>query len=220
VVLDSGSRDKTCEIAAGLGARVVQHELRNFAEQRNYAASLASGNWVLYLDADERVTSALHQELASAALQLAVSGFWIPTLNYVFGAPLRGGGWYPQPHIRFVQRGKATWVKQVHEVIAVEGSVGWLRSPLLHYGHPNIQTFVRKLNAYTAMEPLPKGQSRYLVAASAVFDPPAYFLYKYVVQRGFRDGWRGLAAALLLSFYRCVRYLKALERMSGQEGAE
>jgi hypothetical protein len=135
-------------------------------------------------------------------------------LNYVFGAPLKHGGWYPQPHIRFVRKGKATWIKQVHEVVTVEGLVDWLRSPLLHYGHPNIETFVRKLNAYTDMEALPKGKHPIAIASGALFEPPVHFLYKYVFQGGFMDGWRGLAAALLLGFYRCVTYLKALERMS------
>jgi hypothetical protein len=191
--------------------------MTDFADQRNYVASLAISDWILHLDADERVTQELWSEIKTITSRGAHDGFLVPRLNFVFGAPLRHGGWYPDYHLRLYRRGKARWIGRVHEVASVTGRVGKLREPRVHYGHPDITTFIKKLDRYTSMEADRLHRSVLVLGALALASPIPYFVYKYVVQRGFMDGWRGLAAAMLLSFYRCVLYLKAIERKAIRE---
>jgi len=219
IVLDSGSTDRTAEVAIAHGAKVATRGMSDFAEQRNYAASLAKSDWVLHLDADERVTPELWNEIQAATTADHANGFLVPCLNMVFGAPLRHGGWYPQYHLRLQRRGKATWTGNVHEAASVGGVVQPLRAPIVHFGHPDVRTFVRKLDRYTDFEAEALRGSVFRLGVLAVVTPAPYFIYKYVIQGGFMDGWRGLAAALLLSFYRCVTHLKAMERLATHEAS-
>jgi glycosyltransferase involved in cell wall biosynthesis len=210
-VVDSGSTDLTLRLAGAEGVRVVSHPMIDFADQRNYATSLAMGDWILHVDADERISGALWQELRSKIATNNATGYKIPRLNYIFGRPLRHGGWYPHYQFRLIRRDQGHWVRTVHETVAVSGVIGRLTQPLIHYGHPNIEVFVAKLNAYTSIEAREKQGSVLRLSLLALTYPPAYFLYKYVFQGGFLDGWRGLAIALLLAYYRGVAFLKALE---------
>jgi glycosyltransferase involved in cell wall biosynthesis len=217
LVLDSGSTDRTVEVASASGAKVLSRALTDFADQRNYAMSLATCDWVLHLDADERVTPELWSEIAAVTSIGGPEGFLVPCLNVVFGAPLRHGGWYPQYHLRLQRRDKAMWTGNVHEAATVGGAVGKLRQPILHFGHPDVRAFLGKLDRYTTLEARHLEGSIFVLGVLAITMPLPYFVYKYVVQRGFMDGWRGLAAALLLSFYRCVMYLKAIERIASRD---
>jgi glycosyltransferase involved in cell wall biosynthesis len=214
LVVDSGSTDMTIEIASATRARVVGHPFLDFADQRNYAMSLLTSEWVLHLDADERVTPELWNEIRAMLASDSCDGYLVPCLNIVFGKPLKHGGWYPQYHLRLQRRKKARWYGAVHEEAAVEGPVGKLVEPIVHFGHPNIHTFLLKLDRYTSLEASRRNQSVVLLSALAFLMPLPYFMYKYFLQLGFLDGWRGLAAAILLSFYRCVTLLKALEQRS------
>lgn len=211
IVLDSGSTDRTRELAAAAGARVEVRPMTNFAEQRNYANSLATSDWILHLDADERATPNLMQEIRNASGSGQADGYRVPTLNIIFGSALRHGGWYPSYHVRLQRRGKSSWGRDVHEVAEVSGQLGSLREPILHNSHPDVAGFVDKLNRYTTMEASRATGTSSSLAVRAALEPAPYFFYKYVVQGGFLDGWRGLAIALLLAFYRCVRNLKALQ---------
>lgn len=211
IVVDAGSTDCTRDLAAEAGARVVVRPMTDFAEQRNFANGLATSDWILHLDADERATPELLQEIRAASASGTSDGYSVPTLTYIFGEALRHGGWYPQYHIRLQRRGHSTWGRNVHEAVTVEGSVGRLREPIVHYSHADVSGFIQKLDRYTTMEASRAGGSPVGLALRAVIEPGPYFVYKYVVQRGFLDGWRGLTMALLMAFYRCVGYLKALE---------
>jgi glycosyltransferase involved in cell wall biosynthesis len=211
IVVDSGSTDRTREVAAGAGARVVEHQMTNFAEQRNYANGLVTSDWMLHLDADERATPALMQEIRQVSASGKADGYWVPTLTFIFGKALRHGGWYPQWHTRLQRRGRTTYTRSVHEEVLVDGPIGHLREPIVHYSHPTISAFIQKLDRYTTVEASIARGSTVSLALRAVLEPGPYFIYKYVVQRGFLDGWRGVAMALLMAFYRCTGYLKALE---------
>ena len=213
LVVDSGSTDDTLALAEAAGARVVHHSMLDFADQHNFANAQARTDWVLCLDADERLTPQLWAEVRHAVGSGEHTGYLIPTLNYLLGAPLRHGGWYPQHHLRLYRRDCGSWTGNVHEKVTLAaGSVGRLRKPMLHFGHPDVHTFLVKLDRYTSLEAERVTGSRLRLGLLAAAVPGPYFVYKYFVQGGFRDGWRGLAVALLLSFYSCVTYLKALER--------
>ena len=212
IVIDSGSTDRTREIAAAAGATVCVRPFTNFADQRNFALSLATSDWVLHLDADERVTAELWRELTAAIAQDGVDAFLVPTLNFFAGAALRHGGWYPQYHLRLQRRARTRWVGDVHETARVDGVVERLTQPILHKGHPNIATIMAKVDRSTTIDAARLTAPAGVLALRAVLEPVPYFLYKYVLQRGFLDGWRGVAMAALLAWYRCLMYLKALER--------
>ena len=214
VVVDSGSTDRTLEIASATSARVVGHPFIDFADQRNYATSLLTSEWVLHIDADERMTPELWDEIRAILTNGSSDGYLVPCLNIIFGKPLKHGGWYPQYHLRLQRRAKALWYGAVHEAATVDGPVGKLIQPIVHFGHPDVHTFLAKLDYYTTFEATRRNDSIFLLGALALLTPFPYFVYKYVLQLGFLDGWRGLSVALLLSFYRCVTYLKALEQRS------
>lgn len=217
IVVDSGSSDRTAELARGAGAEVVVHPFKDFADQRNFALSVATTEWVLQLDADERMTPELWSELTAAVDRGGFAGFRIPTQNYFVGKPLRHGGWYPQYHLRLQMRTRTRWTREVHEFAVVDGAVGVLRAPMLHFGHVDLTSVMNKVNKYTSVDARQLGDARALLCLRALVEPPAYFLFKFVVQLGFLDGWRGLAAAAILSFYRCAVYLKALEHTADSE---
>jgi glycosyltransferase involved in cell wall biosynthesis len=213
VVVDSGSDDRTVELARRAGARVTMHPMTDFSDQRNYAESLATKDWVLSLDADERVTPELMSEINAAIAANTHVGYMIPELNEVFRKPMQHGGWHPQRHLRLSKRGRGSWHGNVMEAVDINsGSVGRFRSPILHFGHPDIHTFLIKLDRYSTME-AEKHVSRatFTLGALAAMVPLPYFLYKFILQGGFLDGWQGLAAALLLSFYKSLTYMKAIE---------
>jgi glycosyltransferase involved in cell wall biosynthesis len=211
LVLDSGSTDRTQQLAAAAGARVEIRPMISFAEQRNYANSIATSDWVLHLDGDERATPELMREIRAACASARFEGFHVPTLNLIFGAALRHGGWYPSYHVRLQRRGTSSWEGNVHELAQVNGALGRLREPIVHHSHADVAGFVEKLNRYTTMEANRASKSSLNLAMRAALEPFPYFVFKYVLQRGFLDGWRGLAIAWLLTFYRCVGYLKAIE---------
>lgn len=211
LVIDAGSVDRTQELARGAGALVIVRPMTDFAEQRNFANQQVTSDWVLHLDADERATRALLEEIRAVSSAPTANAYWVPELTYIFGAPLYHGGWYPQYHVRFQLRGHGTWGRSVHEGFSVDGPIGHLKANILHYAHPTVHAFIAKMNRYTDLEAKSVGGSSAGLALRAVLEPGPYFLYKYLVQQGFRDGARGLTIALLMAFYRCVTYVKALE---------
>lgn len=212
VVVDGGSTDGTPELARSLGARVVERPFTDFADQRNFAQAQATGDWLLTLDADERITEALRDEVRAAVAGATVDAFRLPRLDYMFGRWIRHGGWYPQYHLHLARRGKGRWVNPVHEVYEVAGPVGTLRSPVLHFAHADVRDFIHKLNRYTDTEAEEQWAGRSPALWRVAVEPALYFAYKYVWQRGFLDGGHGFVLAQLLAFYRFSRLAKAWTR--------
>ena len=209
-MVDSGSTDHTQELAAAAGAKVVEHAMTNFAEQRNYANTLAKCDWILHLDADERITPELLQEIRSVTATGEEDGFNVPTLNIIFGAPLRHGGWYPS----YTSLPPFTTISERTRVGSSGLPNAWLAAASIpDLATPGGSAPLGQLTVGNAT-PAQMSGSRLSLALRAVLEPGPYFVYKYFVQQGFRDGRRGLSIALLLAFYRCVGYLKALELRS------
>jgi glycosyltransferase involved in cell wall biosynthesis len=143
IVIDSGSTDRTVSIAEDLGARVLHHAWEGFSVQKNYALSLATGDWVLHLDADERVTRELRDEIsAAAAAEPDLDGYYMPRLNHWLGNPIRHSGWYPDYTLRLFRRGRARCEGLSHERFIVEGRTAYLRSPLLHFSYGSVKEHV------------------------------------------------------------------------------
>jgi len=212
LVVDSHSTDGTRELAAAAGARVIERDWPGYRSQKEFAVQAAAHEWVLCLDADEYVTPRLREEIE----RLRVAGFkshagWdMPrALNY-FGAFLRHGLTYPDRHLRLFNRQHGGWRgREIHEYIAVTGSVGHLRGDLEHYAYRSLSHQLTKLERYAelvAREHHSAGKSAGV--AKILLRPLWRFFSGYVLRLGFLDGWRGLALSLVEANYVRQKYLK------------
>jgi glycosyltransferase involved in cell wall biosynthesis len=205
VLVDAATRDRTREVARSTGARVAERAFENFAAQRDAALSLATGDWVLFVDADERVSPALRDEVLKTVLQPdGRRGFWIPRHNFLLGHVVRHAGWFPDYQLRLLERGAARFdpLRPVHELALVEGQIGHLSEPLLHFNYRSLGEFIGKQERYSKLE-----AQRWL----ATFGPPRRrallgqpvreFWRRYVELAGYREGPLGLVLSMLLAFY-------------------
>jgi len=212
VVVDSGSTDRTVELATKLGARVLDMAWRGYAGQKNYASECCENDWVLSLDADEALSEALEAEI----WQIKKNGpefdaYTMPRLAQYLGRWILHSGWYPDRKIRLFHRQHAKWVGNfVHESVVVEGRVGHLNANILHFTCSSLSEHLRTLDRYTtlAAEQL-VNQKAEIGWKELALDPAWTFFRTYVVQRGFLDGYEGLAIAYMAAFYNFLKYAKA-----------
>jgi glycosyltransferase involved in cell wall biosynthesis len=212
IVVDSGSQDRTMEIASKLGARIVETNWMGYAAQKNFAAEQASHDWILSIDADEALSEALEAEL----WQLKKTGprydaYTFPRMAQYLGRWILHSGWYPDRKVRLYDRRKARWVgRYVHESVQVDGTVGHLDCNLLHYTIDSLSQHLRTMDRYTtlAAEEI-VAQGRKIGWEDLILDPPWTFFRTYVIQAGFLDGWEGLIIAYMAAFYNFVKYAKA-----------
>ncbi len=212
VVVDSGSVDRTVEIAERLGARVIEHPWEGFAKQKNFAAEQARHDWIFSIDADESLSEALEGEI----WQLRKSGpaydaYTVPRLAQYLGRWILHSGWYPDRKIRLYDRRKGRWTGSwVHESVTVDGTVGHLQSNLLHYTCDSLTQHLETMNRYTTLAAEQLVAERVRIGwRHLLLDPPWTFLRTYVLQRGFLDGVEGLAIAYMAALYNFVKYAKA-----------
>jgi glycosyltransferase involved in cell wall biosynthesis len=153
VVCDSGSQDRTVEIAAGLGARTFQDPWRGFAAHKTLAVERCTQPWVLVLDADERVPLALRAEIAERLQDPgAADGYTVARRNYFLGRWIRHGGWYPDRSLRLFRQGRGRFQpRSVHEAVQVEGRSGDLREPLEHHTYRSVREFLERMSRYAGL---------------------------------------------------------------------
>jgi glycosyltransferase involved in cell wall biosynthesis len=212
VVIDSGSNDRTVELATKLGARVLDLAWRGYAGQKNYASECCENDWVLSLDADEALSEALEAEI----WQIKKNGpdfdaYTMPRMAQYLGRWILHSGWYPDRKVRLFDRRRAKWVgSYVHESVVVEGSVGRLESSLLHFTCSSLSEHLRTMDRYTtlAAEQL-VDQNAQIGWRHLALDPPWTFFRTYVLERGFLDGAEGLAIAHMGALYNFLKYAKA-----------
>jgi glycosyltransferase involved in cell wall biosynthesis len=210
VVVDQASTDDTAAIAAQTGARVVQKpDFAGFGSQKQAALDAARGDWVLSIDADERVPEALAQEIVAAMASGAHDGYRINRRTWFLGRYLRHGGWYPDRVLRLARRAAARFsADAVHEELLVDGSVGDLRADMLHMSYRTIDDVLAKQRRYvllSAQARRDRGAQGGL--AAALLRSLFTFLKCYLLQLGLLDGSRGLAAALARAQESFWRYL-------------
>lgn len=205
VLVDSATTDRTREIARLHGARVEERAFDNFAAQRDAALRLVTGDWVLFVDADERVSPALRAEvLDTIARPDGKRGFWIPRHNYLMGRVVRHAGWFPDYQLRLLERCAAHFdpARPVHELAIVDGAVGYLREPLVHFNYSTFRDFIARQERYSWLESerwlLEFGRPR---IRALIGQPLREFWRRYVELEGYRDGPLGLALSLLLAYY-------------------
>ncbi len=212
VVVDSGSTDRTIEIARNLGARVIESPWPGYSKQKNLAAAQAANDWILSLDADETLSEALEGEL----LQLRKNGpsfdaYTMPRMAQYLGRWILHSGWYPDRKVRLYDRNKASWVGDfVHESVEVKGTVGHLSSAILHYTCDSLSEHLKSIDHYTtlAAQELVAGKI-HVGWRNLVVDPAWTFLRSYILQRGFLDGFEGLTIAWMAATYTFLKFAKA-----------
>lgn len=247
IIVDGSSTDRTVEIAKKFGARVIITDNPSmFHINKQKALDAAKGEWILQLDADERVSLSLAAEIrtithmtekkieeyqqklpernlflrheriiSNSKFQIKNSqefvAFYLPRLNYFLGKFLRYGGVYPDGAIRLIKKGRAHFpCKDVHEVMQVDGKIGWLQNPLLHYDSPTFRRYIERNNRYINMmvlqfkeEKLEKNLLNFLTFT--LFKPISWFLSTQIRHKGILDGWQGI----VFSFFSALRFPRA-----------
>ena len=213
VVLDSGSQDRTVEIAESSGARVFFRKFDNFVNQKNHLLSLCRGEWVLFIDDDEVVSDELAEEIKRLKSgRTSADGYYLNVLTNYLGKWIRHA-WYPDWHLRLAKREKCQWVGNgVHESLKVNGKVGYLKGDLLHYSYESVSQHIKKIDLYTtlyARGAFEKGKRFSLF--KLLTSPAGSFIRRYILKRGFLDGFEGFVLSVMASYYSFLKYLKLWE---------
>jgi glycosyltransferase involved in cell wall biosynthesis len=232
LVVDSFSTDKTVELARSMGARVVQHPFRNFAAQRNFAQTQARHDWVLFIDADERASPALKEEIRSLANSGQLPGFSAYHIRRVL---LASGRWFSDPDIvltpairdsirrhemvRLFDRRQTTWKRALHEVAQAPEPHGVLAGAIYHFPATNLSLACAGINYYSDLEAALLHRSRTRVSLiEAIARGIRNFIYNYTVGGLYRHGAEGLQSALINGFIKFLTYAKLRERIRIQNG--
>ncbi len=212
IVVDSGSSDGTVEIAQDLGAKVhVETDWQGFGVQKQRALDRATGDWVLSVDADERIPSRLREEIIAAVADRRFSGYLINRLSWFLGQPMRHGGWYPDQVLRLARREEARFLAAtVHERLVVDGEVGSLGEPMVHYSYRSIDDVLAKLRRYALASAEARRRAGVKGGLGAATARSLFaFAKAYFLQLGLLDGRRGFVAAVFRSQETFWRYLAA-----------
>jgi glycosyltransferase involved in cell wall biosynthesis len=231
IVVDSGSTDRTVEIARQHGAKVFIEPWKGFAAQKNSGIEKASGEWILSLDADEEISCSVELVILrilgpDADEYSSFDGVWFARENFFLGKWIKHGGFYPDKKLRFFRRGKGRFKdSSVHETVYVEGrtehspemdyNVG--RITLIHHSYPTLTDYIEHMNRYSSLGAEMAGPRGFSLG-NIVLRPLATFIYNYLVRLGFLDGREGLLLHLYHAVYVSWKYAKAWElKKSSQE---
>jgi glycosyltransferase involved in cell wall biosynthesis len=215
IVVDCGSSDDTVAIARGKGARVETHEFRGFGPQKNVALSLATGDWVLSIDADERVTPELAQAIKAAVAQSQAEnqadGYELPRISSFCGRPMRHAGWFPDYVLRLFRRGKSRFDDAlVHERVICDGTVKRLDKPLIHHPVLKLEDALSRMDRYsTAGAATLTASGRRVSFFTGIAHGCFAFFKTYVLRLGFLDGAEGFLLAVANAEGSYYRYMKA-----------
>lgn len=220
VVLDSRSTDRTVELARLVTPDVHARPFDTFPCQRNAALDLATGRWAFFLDCDERASPELAGEVRAAVETGSHAGYWVPRRNLILGKWMRHTGWWPDYQLKLFRRdlGRFDEGKLIHEVPVVEGTCGYLESPITHYNYQRLGEIFSRQDFYSTFE----AEALYQRGVRArprnfVLQPYREFVRRYVTWEGYRDGFHGLFLSLVMAWYNLMTYKKlaALGRGSG-----
>jgi glycosyltransferase involved in cell wall biosynthesis len=222
VAVDSGSSDDTVGILKEAGALVEYRAWSGYADQRNHAASLCSGDWILFLDADERPD----EELAAALNALKASpypseqAFELFYKVFFFGRFLRHGGFFPERHLRLFRAGQAQWSRrEVHERLEAKGPIGRLPGYVHHYSYDTVGQYLRRMERYSDEAARQMFAAGRRASAFTAWSHGAWaFASRYVLGLGFLDGWAGYLAARLEALYTFTKYARLMELQKSGRG--
>jgi glycosyltransferase involved in cell wall biosynthesis len=211
IVVDSGSSDATVALATAKGARIETHAWQGFGAQKNFALSLASGDWVLSLDADERVSPELAAQITEAIAAGLADGYEMPRLSSFCGRPMRHSGWYPDHVLRLFRRGRARFSDDlVHERVVCEGAVRRLSEPLIHHPVERLEDALSRMDRYsTAGADMIVESGRRVSFMTGILRGFWSFVRTYFLRLGFLDGREGFLLAVANAEGTYYRYMKA-----------
>ena len=218
VVVDSGSADDTIAIARRYTDRAIVNDWPGYAAQKNFAATQASHDWILSLDADERLSPELVSELRGllAGAEPAAAGFRLPRVTFHLGRWIRGTDWYPDYQLRLYDRRRARWTgRHVHESVKADGPVVDLRHDLQHYAYRDVAHHLRTMDRYTTLAARQMHEDGATASwASVTLHHVAAFLRNYLLRGGFTLGMPGLIVSLMNAGYVGLKYAKLWELCS------
>jgi len=211
IVVDDFSTDRTVEMAKGYTQRIFQRKMDVEGRHRNYAYSLASNEWVLTLDADERVTPELRGEIERVLGEgTKCNGFTIPRRNYIGNYWIRYGGWYPSAQIKLFRRDKFRFEEaEVHPRAFMDAPMSELKGDILHYSYRDFADFLNKLNNQTTLEATKWFKTnRKIGMGKSSWRAVDRFFRAYILKKGYKDGFIGFIAAFLAGLYQLMSYAK------------
>jgi glycosyltransferase involved in cell wall biosynthesis len=225
IVVDSGSTDRTVELARSLGAIVIERPWPGFAAQKNFAISQCTGTWILTLDADEELSPELqHQIRRLISSHPPMDALYLKRRNMFLGRWVKHGGFYPDAKLRLFRRRTANFAttprfeeRPVHEVIAFDGAWATLDYDIIHHAYPTLSTYIEHMDRYSSLGAeilLNRGRTSSSLPsfiAQILLAPQLTFLWNYVVRLGFLDGREGLLLHLYHAIYTSWKYAKAWE---------
>ncbi|MGH7857747.1 MAG: glycosyltransferase family 2 protein [Candidatus Binatia bacterium] len=222
VVVDSHSTDRTLDIVREYTDRIFVRDWPGYREQKQFALDHARYEWVLNIDADERVSAELRTEIRNelSAGEPGVDGFYVPRLVYYLGRWWRRGGWYPDFRLRLFRRDRAIWGGiNPHEKVIVDGSTRRLSGNLLHFTYADVSEHLMTVNRLTDISAaeVVKRPGR-LGPLSLLFRPAWRFFRSLVIDRGALEGWPGFFVSVTAGFYVFLKYAKAREMVFAKEG--
>jgi len=214
ILEDSFSTDGTVETARELGAVVYQNKFVNFAVARNNAlknAQQMDAEWIFFIDADERATPALAEEIRQVIAANEKPGWWVPRYNVMWGHTMKGGGWYPDHQLRLMKIEAARYnpEREVHEIVMLDGQAGYLREHLIHYNYESLAQFRFKQNRYIDFEAkILKDKGIRAKPWTYITMPLREFKRRYISLGGYKDGWVGLQVCGLMGWYMFLTYVR------------
>ena len=220
IVVDSGSTDNTIEITQQCGAKVFKRDFDSFSNQKNYALSLATNEWVLHLDADEVLSPELKQEIAQTIINTEYAGFFLVRTNFFLGKQMKHSGLAKEYRLRLAKKELSEYIGGIiHEELKVKGKTGKLKNVFYHYTCQNLDNYFEKFDNYTTLGALKMFQNnKNFHITDIIFRPPADFFKKYCLKLGFLDGIEGFIWAGLGAFASFVKYLKFYNLKKKQNG--
>lgn len=217
IVVDDYSQDNTAEIAAHYAHKLYKKKMEIEGSHRNWAYSQASFPWVLSLDADERLTEELKEEIADVLRAPQFDAYTIPRKNFIGNYWIRYGGWYPSPQLKLFRKEKFRWEEvEVHPRAFLEGKCGHLRRPLIHYSYKNFADFIAKLNRQTTLEAIKwHKEKRDIGLPQALRKTCDRFFKAFFIKKGYKDGFIGFVLALFAGLYQLFSFIKYWELRKG-----
>ena len=219
LVVDSGSTDGTQELARAAGARVIERDWPGYSEQKNFAATQASHDWILSVDADERVTPELAAEIRELLTRgPEAAGYRVPRVTWHMGRWIRTTDWYPDRQLRLYDRRRATWpTRRVHESVTADGPVVDLKGEMQHFAYRDIGHHMQTMDRYTT---LAADELHAAGRRAGLFDltvhPWAAFMRNYLLRGGIRDGIPGFVISTMNAYYVFLKFAKLWAKGQGK----
>jgi glycosyltransferase involved in cell wall biosynthesis len=225
IVVDSGSTDRTVEIARSFGARVIQRDWPGFAAQKNFAIAQCRGTWILSLDADEELSPQLQTQIRTMlASNPPIDAYFLSRRNLFLGRWIKRGGFYPDAKLRLFRRSAANFAltpqfeeRPVHETIAFDGASDTLDFDIIHHAYPTLSTYIEHMDRYSSLgaeilvDKRRVSRSTFSFVSNILLIPQITFVWNYFVRFGFLDGREGLLLHLYHATYTSWKYAKAWE---------